>query len=692
MSDLTPPKAAKKDHFTTHHGIERNDPYHWLRDDNWQQVMRDPDVLDKEIRTYLEAENDYFEAHMEDSADLRERIYTEIRGRIKEDDSSVPFKDGDYAYFSRTLEGQQYSQICRSDRDGGNETVLLDMNKEAGEGYFRSGGAAHSPDHKLVAWSADRNGSEYFTIYVRDVATGDELKDEIASTTGGVTWAADSKSFFYTVQDDNHRPHKVFHHTLGDNPSNDKLIYEEPDSGFFLGVGKTNSGNFIIIDSHDHETSEVRFIDAHTLGAPTLVAARKNGREYSIDDADGVFYIRTNADGAEDYKLMTAPVDNPGIENWQELVPHRPGVLLKGYFLKSRYLVRKEEFEGLPRIIVRDLKNGQEEEISFKEEAYTLSVSAGYEFESDEIRYYYSSPTTPPQVFDYRIDSKARTLLKTQEIPSGHNPDDYVTRRLFATAPDGAQVPVTILHRADFEPNGKAPLLLYGYGSYGMSMSAGFSISTLSLVDRGMVYAIAHIRGGMEKGYNWYTSGKKHNKKNTFNDFIAAGEMLVEQGYTSKGNIAAMGGSAGGMLMGAVANQAPDLFASILALVPFVDVLNTMLDDTLPLTPPEWPEWGNPITSKEDYEYIASYSPYDNIESKDYPAIFVMAGLTDPRVTYWEPAKWVAKLREHKTDQNPLILKTHMGAGHAGMSGRFEKIKETALAYAFALQTTNGAK
>lgn len=692
MSDLTPPKAAKKDHFTTHHGIEHNDPYHWLRDDNWQQVMRDPEALDKDIRAYLEAENNYFEAHMSDSADLREQIYTEIRGRIKEDDSSVPFKDGDYAYFSRTLEGQQYSQICRSDRDGGNETVLLDMNKEAGDGYFRSGGASHSPDHKLMAWSADRNGSEYFTIYVRDVATGDELKDEIASTTGGVTWSADSNSFFYTVQDDNHRPHKVFHHKLGDDPANDKMIYEEPDSGFFLGVGKTNSGNYIIIDSHDHETSEVRFIDAHTLGEPTLIAARQNGREYSIDDANGQFYIRTNADGAEDYKLVTAPVDNPGIENWQELVPHRPGILLKGYFLKSRYLVRKEEFEGLPRIIVRDLESGQEEEISFKEEAYTLSVSAGYEFETDEIRYYYSSPTTPPQVFDYRIDTKARTLLKTQEIPSGHDPANYVTRRLFATAPDGAQVPVTILHRADFKPDGTAPLLLYGYGAYGMSMSAGFSISTLSLVDRGMVYAIAHIRGGMEKGYNWYTSGKKHNKKNTFNDFIAAGEMLVDEGYTSKGNIAAMGGSAGGMLMGAVANQAPDLFASILALVPFVDVLNTMLDDTLPLTPPEWPEWGNPITSKEDYEYIASYSPYDNIEAKDYPAIFVMAGLTDPRVTYWEPAKWVAKLREYKTDHKPLILKTHMGAGHAGMSGRFEKIKETALAYAFALQTTKGTK
>lgn len=692
MSDLTPPKAAKKDHLTTHHGIERNDPYHWLRDDNWQQVMRDPEVLDKDIRAYLEAENAFFEAHMDDSAELREEIYAEIRGRIKEDDSSVPFKDGDFAYFTRTLEGQQYPQICRSDRDGGNEHVLIDMNKEAGEGYFRSGGTSHSPDHKLLAWSADRKGSEYFTIFVRDLSTGEELEDKIESTTGGVTWAADSKSFFYTVQDENHRPHKVFHHYLGEDPANDKMIYEEPDSGFFLGVGKTNSGNYILIDSHDHETSEVRFIDAHKLDAPTLIAERKNGHEYHVDDANGLFYIHTNTDGAEDYKLVTAPVAEPGMENWQDLVPHRPGVLLKGYFLKSRYLIRKEEFEGLPRVIVRVLDSGTEEEISFKEEAYTLSVAGGYEFDNDEIRYYYSSPTTPPQVFDYKIETKERTLRKTQEIPSGHNPADYVTRRLFATAPDGAQVPVTILHRADFKPDGSAPLMLYGYGSYGMSMGAGFSITTLSLVDRGMVYAIAHIRGGMEKGYNWYKAGKKHNKKNTFSDFTTAGEMLVEQGYTSKGNIAAMGGSAGGMLMGAVANQAPELFGSIIALVPFVDVLNTMLDDTLPLTPPEWPEWGNPIISKEDYDYIASYSPYDNVEAKDYPAMFVMAGLTDPRVTYWEPAKWVAKLRDMKTDTNPLIFKTHMGAGHAGMSGRFEKIKETALAYAFALKTTKRLK
>ncbi len=362
--------------------------------------------------------------------------------------------------------------------------------------------------------------------------------------------------------------------------------------------------------------------------------------------------------------------------------------MLQGYFLKDGYLVRKEQFEGLPRIIVRNLENSEEEAISFDEEAYTLSVAGGYEYDSSEIRYYYSSPTTPSQVFDYDLKTNARVLRKTQEIPSGHDPKKYVTRRLFATAPDGEQVPVTILHLADLKLDGSAPLLLYGYGSYGMSMPAGFSENNLSLVDRGVVYAIAHVRGGMEKGYAWYTNGKHEHKTNTFDDFIASAKMLIEKKYTSKGKIAAMGGSAGGMLMGAISNEAPELFGSIIALVPFVDVLNTMLDDTLPLTPPEWPEWGNPIESKEDYERIASYSPYDNVSAQNYPATFVMAGLTDPRVTYWEPAKWVAKLRVTKTDDNPLILKTHMGAGHAGMSGRFERIKEVTMAYVFALETT----
>lgn len=689
MSKPNAPIAEKRPHSATHHGITRTDEYHWLRDENWQKVMHDPSVLQADIRAYLEAENDYFDAFMADHEELKEAIYQEIRGRIKEEDSSVPSKDGPYAYFSRTQEGKQYSQMCRIDRDGGNERVLIDYNIEAGDGYFRSGGAARSPNHELLAWSCDRKGSEYFTIFLRDIETGKELADQIVNTTGGIVWAADSNSFFYIVQDENHRPHKVFRHVVGQEASLDTLVYEEKNPGYFLGISKTSSGNYILIDSNDHETSEVRFIDAHKPeSAPILVTPRAEDREYSVEDDGEHFYIVTNADGATDFKLVVTPISAPGVENWKDLVPHRPGVLMQGHFLKKGYLIRKEQYEGLPRIIVRDLKSGKEEEISFKEEAYTLSVSGGYEYESTEIRFFYSSPTTPSQVYDYDLATKKRDLRKTQEIPSGHNPDDYVTRRLFAKSHDGELVPVTVLYKKDQPLDGSAPLLLYGYGSYGMSMPAGFSENALSLVDRGMIYAIAHIRGGMEKGYDWYKKGKREFKTNTFDDFIASAEMLIAEKYTSKGKIAAMGGSAGGMLMGAVMNKAPELFGAILALVPFVDVLNTMLDDTLPLTPPEWPEWGNPLKSKEDYERIASYSPYDNIEEKNYPATFVMAGLTDPRVTYWEPAKWVARLRDKKTDSNPLILKTHMGAGHAGMSGRFERIKEFAMAYAFALVST----
>ena len=689
MGHITPPIAETRPHFSKNHGHKRNDVYHWLRDENWQKVMHDPSVLRQDIRDYLEAENTYFDNFMDKHEELKDTIYKEIRGRIKEDDTSVPFKHGPYAYFSRTLEGQQYSQLCRTDRDGGNEAVLLDQNVEAGDGYFRSGGASHSPNHQYLAWSCDRKGSEYFTIFVRDFETGKELEDQIINTSGGTVWAADSKSFFYIVQDENHRPHKVFQHKLGDDAANDRLVYEEKNPGFFLSLNKTSSGNLILIDANDHITSEIRYIPTDKADSyPVLVAERVTGREYGVEDDGNTLYIVTNADDAIDFKMVTAPLTSPSAENWTDLIAHRPGVLLQGYFLKDGYLVRKEQFEGLPRIIVRNLENGEEEAISFDEEAYTLSVAGGYEYDSSEIRYYYSSPTTPSQVFDYDLKTKARVLRKTQEIPSGHDPKKYVTRRLFATAPDGEQVPVTILHLADLKLNGSAPLLLYGYGSYGMSMPAGFSENNLSLVDRGVVYAIAHVRGGMEKGYAWYTNGKHEHKTNTFDDFIASANMLIDNKYTSKGKIAAMGGSAGGMLMGAIANKAPELFGSIIALVPFVDVLNTMLDDTLPLTPPEWPEWGNPIESKEDYERIASYSPYDNVSAQNYPATFVMAGLTDPRVTYWEPAKWVAKLRVTKTDDNPLILKTHMGAGHAGMSGRFERIKEVAMAYVFALETT----
>ena len=686
MPKLSPPVAARKPFFATHHNDRREDPYHWLRAPNWQEVMQQPETLDGEIRDYLEAENSFFEAEFGGpTADLQEAIYREIRGRIKEDDSGIPSPDGPFAYNSRMLEGKQYPQIVRTPRAGGPETVLVDCNIEAGDGYFGFAGAEHDPSHRYLAWAADRAGSEYYDIVVRDLDTGADSPEVIAETAGSYVWNNDSTAIFYTEYDDNHRPFRVREHRIGTPQENDRIVFEESDPGFFVGVGRTLSGKFIVVDAHDHQTSEVWLLDASGSGELRSVAPRVAEREYDVDEREGVLYIRTNADGAEDFKIVTAPADNPGPENWTDLVPHQQGVLILDTTVIRNHLLRLERFEGLPRIIVRDLRTSAEDTVGFDEEAYSLGMSVGYEFDTSTFRLTYSSPTTPSRTYDLDLETGERTLLKEQEVPSGHNPADYVTRRLFATAPDGEQVPVTVLYRQGTPLDGTAPALLYGYGAYGMSMPAAFSVSALSLVDRGFIHATAHIRGGMEKGYRWYAQGRREHKTNTFTDFIAAAEMLIAQGYTAKGRIVAQGGSAGGMLMGAVANMRPDLWGGILAQVPFVDVLNTMLDDTLPLTPPEWPEWGNPLLSAEDYRRIASYAPYEQVSAQDYPPIFALAGLTDPRVTYWEPAKWVAKLRATKTGAAPLYLKTNMGAGHGGASGRFDRIKETAMCYAFAL-------
>ena len=688
----TPPKAEKRPITLSNHGIERTDDYAWLRADNWQEVMRDPSVLADDIRAYLEAENDYTEAYFEDTAALQETLFEEMKARIKEDDSSVPSKDGDYAYSMRYVTGGQQPHFLRTALDGSNEQVLLDGDALAeGKAYFRLGGLGHSDDHKLGIWSFDDKGSEYFTLRVRDLATGEDLADEITETTGGGVWDNASKSFFYVKQDENHRPSKVFRHIIGDAPENDQLIYEEEDPGFFVGVGKTSANRFITIDCHDHQTAEVYLIDANNPeSAPRLVAKREVEIEYSVDDLDDTrLIISTNADDAADIKLVTAPVSDPSRSNWEDYVAYEPGRLIKSMGTYKNHLVWLEVRGALPRIVIQRLSDGEEHAIAFDEEAYSLGLSGGYEYDTTSIRFSYSSMTTPGQTYDYDMETRERVLRKEQEIPSGHDAGDYVTRRLQAKSHDGVDVPISIVHRKDTPLDGSAPLLLYGYGSYGMSMPASFSTTRLSLVDRGFVYAIAHIRGGMEKGDAWYKAGKREHKENTFKDFISAGHHLANEGYTSKGNIISHGGSAGGMLMGAIVNMEPSLFGGCIAAVPFVDVLTTMLDDTLPLTPPEWPEWGNPIESAEDYKTIAAYSPVDNVTAQDYPPIFALAGLTDPRVTYWEPAKWVAKLREHKSDDNILMLKTNMDSGHSGASGRFDSLKETAQEYAFALKVTD---
>ncbi len=688
-----PPIARRETVTSTWHGIELKDDYDWLRAENWQQVMRDPSVLPDEIRQYLEAENAYTKATMAGTDKLQDKLFEEMKARIKEDDSTVPTPDGPWSYYTSFVTGGQYPLLCRHPREGGDEAVLLDGNVEAKDhAYWQLGGAGHSPDHKLMVYGTDTNGSEYYTLRIRDLATGQDLADEIPNTSGGAVWVRDSRTFYYMRLDDNHRPLYVYRHTVGTAVEDDELVYEEKDSGFYASIGETQSGDFILIDASDHESSEVYLLDAHDPKAtPRMVAPRREQREYSVEHHGDLLYILTNSGGAEDFRICTAPLTDPAEDNWQELIAHNKGTLILSFVLLKGHMVRLERARSLPRIVIRRLSDNEEHEIAFDEAAYGLGMSAGYEFNTTEIRFNYSSMTTPAQVFDYDMETRERVLRKTQEVPSGHDPAAYRTDRLFAKARDGAEVPVTVLHHKDTPLDGTAPLFLYGYGSYGMSIPAGFSTTRLSLVDRGIIFAIAHVRGGKDMGYHWYTDGKRDKKQNTFTDFIDCAEDLITRGYTRRGNIVANGGSAGGLLMGAVANMAPDLFLGIIANVPFVDVLNTILDEELPLTPMEWPEWGNPITSPDDFATIKSYSPYDNVAAIDYPHTLALAGLTDPRVTYWEPAKWIAKLRAHNTSDNLVMLKTNMDAGHGGASGRFEALREVALEYAFALKVAGKA-
>ncbi len=682
------PVADRKPERRTLHGVTLTDDYAWLRAANWQEVMRDPHVLDDNIRAYLEAENAYTASCLADTVALQGLLFKEMKARLKQDDSTVPAADGPFAYFTSYVSGGQYPLVCRRKVDGRKESVLLDGNAEAAAAkYWDLGGSEHSPDHRLLAYSVDDKGSELYTLRFRDLKSGKDLDDVIPNTRGDVVWASDSRTVFYVRLDDNHRPLFVYRHVLGTPVADDELVFEETSTGYYVGLDKTQSGRFVLIDSHDHQSNEVYLLDADAPHeTPRLVAKRKKGHQYSVEHRKKKLIITTNSGKAVDFRICEAPVDAPAMKNWEELIPHVPGRLIIDTLVYRQYMARLERENGLPRIVICRFKDGREHIIDFDEEAYALGMSAGYEFETTTLRFTYSSLTTPAETFDYDMESRKRKLRKRQEVPSGHEPDDYVTRRLYATAPDGAQVPISLIHRKDTPIDGSAPLLLYGYGAYGISMPASFSTVRLSLVDRGFVYAIAHIRGGKDKGYAWYTDGKLKHKTNTFSDFIAAGEHLAAAGYTSRGRIVANGGSAGGMLMGAVANMAPDLFLGIIANVPFVDVLNTMLDDSLPLTPPEWLEWGNPIASKADFDKILGYSPYDNVTEKAYPHILAVGGLTDPRVTYWEPAKWVARLRTMTTSDNLLLLKTNMAAGHGGASGRFEHLKEIAVDYAFALK------
>lgn len=691
LAPASAPICPARDTSRTLHGRVIHDEYAWLRAENWQEVMHDPTSLAADIRAHLDAENAHAATALAETEALQALLFEELKGRIEQDDSSVPAKDGAFAYAVRHVPGGQHPIHVRTPRDGGAEEILLDGDaRAAGKAYFRLSGVAHSPDHRRLVWGADENGSEYFTLRLRDLVEDRDLDDVIEATGGDVAWAADGEHFFYVAVDDNHRPSKVFLHRVGTAASADVLVYEEADPGFFVGLGKTLSGRFVLIAIHDHETSEVRLIEASDPSAPPrLVAPRVTAEEYDVEHVGDVFTILTNGGGAEDFQIVTAPVEAPGRENWRPLVAHAPGRLILSQTAYRDHLVRLERVEGLPRIVVRRLADGAEHAIAFEEEAYSLGLSGGFEFATTEIRFSYSSPTTPARIYDYDMESRERTLRKEQRVPSGHDPAAYVATRVFAPTADGETVPVTLLRARTTPLDGTAPLLLYGYGAYGISIPAAFSTTALSLVDRGFVHAIAHVRGGKDKGFRWYAQGRREAKTNTFDDFVASARHLIATGVTRPDRIVAQGGSAGGMLMGAIANRAPELFAGIVAEVPFVDVLATMCDPSLPLTPPEWPEWGNPIEDEAAFRTILGYSPYDNVAAKPYPPILALAGLTDPRVTYWEPAKWIARLRA-RASGGPFLLKTNMDAGHGGAAGRFDRLKEVALIQAFALAVTLG--
>jgi oligopeptidase B len=681
----TPPVARKEPKRIEQLGRVRVDDYAWMKDDNWQKVLRDPGLIKADVKAHLTAENAYTKAMLAKTEDLQKQIFEEMKGRIKQDDASVPAPDGPWEYYSRFEVGAEHPIHARKARGGTDEQILLDEEAEAkGKAYYRVGAAQHSPDHRLFAWAVDEQGSEVYRILTRDLASG-ALVGEPVESAYSFAWSPDSRYLFWILRDDNGRPAKVFRRPAGGTARDDVLVYDEPDEGFFIGIGPVSSEKWIAIEVGNQETSEVLLIPASDPTAmPKVMEPRQEGVRYEVDHWDGRFVIRTNADGAVDWKLMTAEEANPAKSGWKEWIAHQPGRLIMGMRAYKDHLVRLEKVDALNRIVVTE-RGGAEHAVGFDEEAYALSVEGGYEYDTAVTRFVYTSMTTPRQWFDYDMTTRERTLRKTQEIPSGHDPARYVTRRLNATAPDGAEVPIFVLMRKDTPLDGSAPLLLYGYGSYGAAQEPSFSIRNLSLVDRGWIWATACARGGSEKGWGWFLDGRKDRKLNTFTDFIACAEHLAANGYGRTGRIVAYGGSAGGLLMGAIANMRPDLWAGIIAAVPFVDVLNTMSDVTLPLTPPEWPEWGDPLTDPKAYDYIASYSPYDNVAARPYPAVLATGGLSDPRVTYWEPEKWVARLREHTTSGNPVLLKINMEAGHGGASGRFDFLKEIALDYAFAI-------
>jgi oligopeptidase B len=667
---VRPPVAPKIPRVEVVHGDRRVDDYYWLRDKG-----------NPEVAAYLEAENACTDAVLRPTEPFRDSLYREMLRRIKETDLSVPYRDGGYVYWARTEEGQQYPILCRRRAPDGPEEVTLDLNQLAeGLKYFSLGAYAVSDDGSLLAYSTDVTGFRDYTLFVKDLRSGDLLPLRIENT-GSVAWAADGRTLFYTVEDAAKRAYRVYRHRLGE--PTDELVYEEADELFRVFVHRSRSRAYLFLTVASHTTTEAWFLAAGRPADPwRVIAARAHEHEYDVDHHGGLFYIRTNDQG-RNFRLVTAPVGDPGRENWRELVPHRPGVMLEGVDCFAQHYVLQEREDGLPHVRVTRLSTGEAHRIAFPEPTYSVFPDHNREFETSLFRYSYQSLVTPSSVFDYDMDRREATLLKEQPVLGGYDRTQYASERLFAVAPDGVRVPISIVYRRGL-PGHSRPLLLSGYGSYGFPLPVTFSSNRLSLLDRGVGFALAHVRGGGEMGKPWHDQGRLRNKMNTFTDFIAVAEHLIREGYTASDRLVIEGSSAGGLLMGAVVNLRPDLFAAVLSRVPFVDVLNTMLDASLPLTVGEYEEWGNP-NDKDDYDYIKGYCPYTNLRPGAYPAMLVKTSFNDSQVMYWEPAKYVAKLRTLKRDATPLLLKTNMAAGHGGASGRYDFLREIAFDYAFIL-------
>ncbi len=682
---IYPPVAEKTPHQTTVHGYERIDNYHWMRLSDGQKLAKNPDLQTQKVLDNLQAENEYKEINLKHTEKFQEKLFDEIVGRIKKDDESVPYLDNGYWYYTRYEKGKEYPIHCRKKDSLENpEEIMIDVNKWAeGHDYYSLTGLSVSPDNRLLAFSTDTLSRRIYTIRFKDLVTGEILTDEIHSTEGGATWANDNKTLFYTTKNEvTLLSEHIDRHTLGTPQIDDKRVYTENDNTFYIGVYRSKSDKYIIIYNSSTLVSDYQILDADDpFGEFRSFSPRETEHEYSIEHYEDKFYIVTNWD-ATNFRLMETSENSTSKENWTEVIAHREDVLLSGIDVFANYLVISERKDGLRQLRVINQHTNDEHYMDFGESVYAAYTLTNLNFGTHILRYGFTSLKTPFSTLDYNMETRETTLLKQSEVVGGHNPDRYITERLYATARDGKEVPISIVYKKGFKKNGKGNVLLYAYGSYGATMDPTFSSTRLSLLDRGFAFAIAHIRGSQTYGRPWYEDGKMFNKMNTFTDYIDCSQYLIQENFTSADHLFAMGGSAGGLLMGAVVNLAPELYKGVVAAVPFVDVINTMMDETIPLTSNEWDEWGNP-KMKEEYDYIMTYSPYDNVSAQDYPNMLVTTGFFDSQVQYWEPQKWVAKLRELKTDENVLLMHVNMEAGHGGKSGRFRRYREVALEYAF---------